>query len=762
MRTVILASLVLSSIPFAASAQSTAGGGDAPPQGGDIVVVGSRGTPRLATNSAVPVDVLPAETLAARGDSELAKVLNFLSPSFNYPRSASGPSVAGARPATLRGLSPDQVLVLVNGRRRHASSIITFNNGAFRGSVPVDFNTIPIVAIKRIEILRDGAAAQYGSDAIAGVVNIVLDDAGAGGYAAAQYGETSRGDGETVILSARKGLAFAGGGSLTISAEIRDRRATDRAEIDPRFGRKTSRFGDPDSTDYNIVANASVPLTSAVDLYGFVTFDHRDATNSTLFRAPTVAPAFYPQGFIPFIRLELDDVGAAGGARGTIGGWQWDLGHSFGYSGADYRLTNSVNTSLGAASPTRFYGGGARYTQNLTSLTVGRDLDLLAGAHLAAGVEYRREGYRLVRGDPASYTLAGAQGFPGFNPPRPVDVDRDSVAAYLDGELSLARGLDLGLAGRYERYSDFGDKLTGKASLFWRPRPWGAFRAAASTGFRAPSLQQQFFSTVTSQLNAGQLQNVGTFAVADPISVALGASPLRAESSTNLSGGIVLTPMRGLTLTVDAYRIDIDDRIALSENLQGPQVAAILRANGVTNAAVARFFTNAADTRNSGWEASLRWDDRLGPELRLGATAGYGRFRGRVRRQRTNPVLPALPLLGAGSIDLLVNGQPRSKATVGATAEWRRLQLDANVTAFGRHRFPSPLGGNTNVAGSTSLDLSLAYRLTEHLMLTAGALNVTDNLPTRLPGEGTGRPYSEFDPLGVNGREYYVRVAARF
>lgn len=760
MRNIILGAIGFSALASPAWAQETTLPADPPVE--DIVVVGSRAAPRLVTDSAVPVDVLSGQTLAARGDVELAKVLNFLSPSFNYPRSSSGPSVAGARPATLRGLSPDQVLVLVNGHRRHASSIITFNNGAFRGSVPVDFNTIPVTAIKRIEILRDGAAAQYGSDAIAGVINIVLNDDRAGGYASAQYGQTDRGDGKTVIVSGRQGIAIGEAGFLSIAGEVRDRGLTNAAETDPRFGRVTSVFGDPDSTDVNLVLNTEIPVGRDLAFYGFLTGAHRDAKSSPLFRGPTVAPAFYPNGFLPIVKLELYDVGVAVGLRGERGGWKWDLSNTYGNSRGDYRLSNSVNTSLGAASPTRFYGGGTRYSQDITNLSVDRGFGLLAGAHLAAGLEYRTEAYKLVSGDPLSYQLAGAQGFPGFNPPRPVDVSRRSFSAYLDGEISPVDGLNIGLAGRYESYSDFGDKATGKASIFWRPLEVVAFRANASTGFRAPSLQQQFFSTVTSQLNAGQLQNVGTFAVNDPISIALGSSPLRAESSTSLSGGIVVTPGFGLTFTVDAYRIDIDDRIALSENLQGAQVAAILRANGVTNAAVARFFTNAADTRSTGWEATLRWDRRLASEVNLGVTLAYGAFKGKVKRQRTNIVLPSIPLLGAGSIDLLVNGQPRNKATLNTTLGWRALQVNADVTRFGRHRFPSPLGGNVDVDGSTSLDLSLSYRIDQRFTITAGALNATNVYPDRLLGEGTGRPYSEFDPLGVNGREYFVRLGASF
>jgi iron complex outermembrane receptor protein len=729
----------------------------------ELVVVGSRGHPRLATETAAPVDVFSSAALEASGQNDLNKVLELAAPSFNYPRTSSGPSVAGARPATLRGLSPDEVLVLINGKRRHASSILNFNNGPFRGAVPVDYGMIPVTAIARVEVLRDGAAAQYGSDAIAGVIDIVLKQESHGGEASVQLGETERGQGRTLILTGQKGLAVGDGGFVTVSGEVRDRGDTNAAEIDPRFGRVTSTLGDPQTTDVDLVLNAELPLSHDRALYGFVTAGRRYAESSPLFRAPTVAPAFYPNGFLPRVNLDLGDVGADVGARGEAGGWAWDLSDTFGYSKSDYRVGTSVNTSLGSISPTSFYGGGARYAQDLVDLTLDRSFQVMAGAHLAAGLEYRWEAYKIVSGDPASYFLAGAQGFPGFHPPTPVDVSRHALSVFLDGELSPVKGLDLGLAGRYEDYSDFGSDTTGKASAFWRVREGLALRATASTGLRAPSLQQQYFSTVTSQLNAGLLQNVGTFAVSDPISIALGASPLRPEKSTSLSGGVVLTPGHGLMLTLDVYRIDIDDRIALSENLQGPAVTAILLAHGVTNAAVARFFTNASDTRSQGWEATAQWDTQVGPEARLGATFAYGSFDTDVRRLATNPVLPALPLLGAGSIDLVTDAQPRNKAVLDAMLTWRAWRLAAAVTVFGAYRTTNAAGtANITLEGQTALDLSATWRLRDRYDLQFGVLNATDAYPSRVPGEGTGRPYPELDPLGTNGREYYMRFTVAF
>lgn len=727
---------------------------------GEVVVVGSRGAPRLATETASPVDVFTGDQLAERGFNDLSKVLQFVSPSFNFPRSSTGPSSANTRSATLRGLSPDQVLVLVNGRRRHASSVLNFNNTIGRGTVPIDFNTIPASAIARVEVLRDGAAAQYGSDAIAGVINIVLREDAQGGLGSLQIGATEDGDGETAIGTYRQGFTLAGDGFLTLAAEARYRNFTNSAQVDPRVGRITQRHGDPESLDLNLAANAEVPIQD-VTLYGFATFDKRDSESAALFRLPTVAPAVHPIGFLPLIKLDMIDFGGAVGARGEAAGWRWDLSDTLGYNRGDFSVSNSANTSLGAASPTRFDSGGTRYFQNLVNLTASRSFDILAGANLALGAEHRFEKFEIEPGEAGSFQGAGAQGFPGYNPPSPVDVDRKAFSAFADGEISLTEGLRLGLAGRYEDYSDFGEKTTGKASLFWRTNDWLALRATASTGFRAPALQQQYFATVTSQLSGGQLVNVGTFGVADPVSRALGASDLKPETSRSLSAGLVLTPMPGLSFTADIFRIDIDDRIALSESLTGPAVAAILAAQGITNASQVRFFTNAADTVTDGWETAVTWSRPIGGDGRFNLTVAYAAYDNDVKSLAVNPVLPSLALLGPQSIGVLTDAQPRDKVTLNLGLDMGRWRLLADVVRFGKYR-ASPLGPTQTFGEDVTLDLTAAYDINSSLTLHAGVINATDEYPDRVVGSTDGRPFTEAGGIGVDGREYFVRLSARF
>lgn len=752
--------LLLCGVAAAALLAGQANAQAAPEELGELVVVGSRGAARLVTETASPVDVFSGEELAERGFNDLSKVLQFVSPSFNFPRSSTGPSSANTRSATLRGLSPDQVLVLVNGRRRHSSSVLNFNNTVGRGTAPIDFNTIPASAIARVEVLRDGAAAQYGSDAIAGVINIVLREDAAGGLGSFQIGATEDGDGETAIGTYRQGFVLGEDGFLTLSAEARYRNFTNSAEVDPRVGRITQRHGDPESLDLNLAANAELPVGD-VTFYGFATFDHRDSESAALFRLPTVAPAVHPLGFLPLIKLDMTDFGGAAGVRGEAAGWRWDLSDTVGYNRGDFSVLNTANTSLGAASPTRFDSGGTRYFQNLVNLTASRSFDLLSGANLALGAEHRFEKFEIDPGEPASFQGAGAQGFPGYNPPSAVDEDRTAFSAFVDGELSLIDGLQLGLAARYENYSDFGEKTTGKASLFWRTNEWLALRATASTGFRAPALQQQYFATVTSQLSNGQLVNVGTFAVGDPVSRALGASELKPETSQSFSAGLVLTPVTGLSITADVFRIDIDDRIALSESLSGPAVTSILAAQGITNASQVRFFTNAADTVTEGWETALIWTRPVGEDGRFNLTLAYGAYDNDVKSLAVNPVLPALPLLGAQSIGVLTDAQPRDKITLNLGLDLGRWRLLADVARFGKHR-SAPLGPTQTFGENVLLDLTAAYDINSSLSLHAGVINATDEYPDRVVGSGDGRPFTETGGIGVDGREYFVRLSARF
>ncbi|MES2056825.1 MAG: TonB-dependent receptor [Pseudomonadota bacterium] len=729
----------------------------------DILVVGTRSSGRLVTESPSPVDVFSSDDLQARGLTDLNRALQYLAPSFNYPRTATGPSGANTRAATLRGLAPDQVLVLVNGKRWHLSSVLNFNNVVGRGSVPVDLGAIPVSAIERIEILRDGAAAQYGSDAIAGVINITLRSSASGGSASVQSGVTEKGDGRTLVAALNHGFAIGQGGSLNLTAELRDRGATNRAGVDSRYGRITSEQGDPKSLDINLAGSFRLPI-GAVELYAQGIYDHRRSTSPAQYRAPTIAPAFYPQGFVPHIRVNLDDAGGSVGVSGDVDGWRFDLSDTMGLSDASFNVFDTVNTSLGAASPRAFAGGGARYFQNVANLDISRKIDLAAGLNLAAGVEHRHETFKLRPGEPGSYTGAGAQGFPGYNPPIPVDESRSAWSFYGDLELSPIRHMTLGAAVRHERYSDFGNATTGKLSFFYQPVDLIALRATASTGFRAPSLQQQYFSTVTSQSSGGVLVNIGTFAVSDPVAIALGASPLRRERSRNLSGGIVLKPFAGFVLSADLFHIEIADRIALSETLSGAAVTAILKAAGITNASQARFFTNALDTTTRGYEITADWTRRFGG-IRANVTASYAHVDTRVDRLAVNRVIPALPLLGGPALQLLTVAQPKDKLALAARIDAGAFGLSAALVRFGSFTTTSVLTPQTYGA-VTSIDLTAELKVAERFRFGIGILNLTNAYPDktveRALTQGGGLLYPEAGAIGTNGREFFARATMTF
>lgn len=761
-RSLVLGAAISSVLATAAVAQEARNGKGAEMELAEVVVVGSRGTPRLVTESSSPIDLIDGDQLRATGLNDLSKALQFLSPSVNFPRSATGPSAANTRGVTLRGLSSDQVLVLVDGKRRHASSVLNFNNVVGRGTVPVDLNTIPLAAVERVEILRDGAAAQYGSDAIAGVVNVVLRGADSQSFTSLQGGATEDGDGETAIVSA--GTSFdVDEGAVAVTAESRYRDFTNSAGIDSRVGRITNRQGDPESLDLGLVVKARVPVGDN-ELYGNFIVSHRDSESAAQYRAPNVSP-LYPNGFLPLIDLDMLDLAATVGWSRPVGAWTLDVGNTFGSNRADFKVGDSVNTSLGTASQLSFDAGGTRYRQNVLGATLTRPLDWLSGANLAFGLESRYETFEIENGEPASLIGAGAQGFPGFNSPSPVDESRNAWSAFIDAELHVTPALSFGAAARHEDYSDFGDETTGKLSAMFKPTSVIAFRATGSTGFRAPSLQQQYFSTVSSQSSGGVLVNVGTFAVDDPVSRALGAQSLQAETSEHVSAGIVLTPMRGLTLSLDAFRIDIEDRIILSESLSGAAVTSILRRAGITNASQVRFFTNAADTQTEGYELTAAWRGTWFDSVRSELTLGYMSADTKLERVKSNSVIPSIPPLGLASIDLLTEAQPEDKLTLSSLQSWGAWQLRVDVTRFGEYR-NVPVIEEQLYGSATTVDMGIDYDITRSLRLSIGVLNATDEYPDKTAQrallQGGSLQYSEAGGLGTDGREFYARIWAGF
>jgi iron complex outermembrane receptor protein len=577
------------------------------------VIVGSRAA-GTAAEKAVPVDVFTREQIEeASGTTETNQIVQSLSPSFNFPRPTITDGTDSVRPATLRNLGPDQLLVLVNGKRRHLSALVNVNNSVGRGSSGVDLNAIPSPAIERIEVLRDGAAAQYGSDAIAGVINIVLKSGVDPLTLGVRGGTTTHSDGELLDVNGTWGAAV-GRGSINLTAEYRDRNETNRASRDPRdqvvvgdagsnaVPQPNHHWGDSEATDIIGFLNANIPLNddATTSFYAFGGWSRRDGSHGGFYRRAlqdTNWPQIYPLGFLPLIEPDVEDYSATGGIRGVVSNVFWDASAQYGHNRFDFNLRNTLNTSLGPTIPpnkTTFYAGGLEFNHFLANLDLTREFDVgLAGPlNVAGGLEYRHENFRQIEGEPDSYrdggvpnqlggkAAPGAQVFPGYRPSNLVDTGRDSYAVYLDFEADVLKTVRIGLAGRFEDYSDFGDTSDGKITLRFQPIQPLVFRAAASTGFRAPSLSQANFSSVsTTFLQVGGVLTpfeVATFRVESPEAAVLGAEPLKPEESTNLSAGVVVSPARALELTADFWSIDIDDRIVLSGNFTGAIIRDLL------------------------------------------------------------------------------------------------------------------------------------------------------------------------------------------
>ncbi|MBO9511572.1 TonB-dependent receptor [Erythrobacter sp. A6_0] len=823
-----------------------------------IVVIGTRRTDRSAADSPVPIDVIGGDALNNSGYTEVNKVLNQLVPSFNFPQPSITDGTDALRPATLRGLAPDQTLVLVNGKRRHTSALLNLNGSVGRGSAAVDLNTIPPLAIERIEVLRDGASSQYGSDAIAGVINVrlrraeggraqitygqyrtdmdgvlqqggpvvnganqpVLDPtAGAGGvYQLTNTGEDrSRRDGGTLTLAANVGLPMGPDGYLNLTGQFQDRNPTNRAAADPRqqfpsvagnadpreltFDRYTHRYGDAAISDFSLFLNGGYDLSSAAEVYTFASFGKRDAESAGFYRRATDSRnrnfsasttsfvPFYSEGFLPLIVSEITDFAFAGGVRGELGGFSYDLSSVHGENSFHFFVENSFNTSFGNASARRFDAGELTFGQTTFNLDLQRlfDIGFGDGLSVAFGAEYRDERFQIDAGDPQSYQAgpfaaapfnapAGAQVFPGFRPANEVDASRDSKALYAELESTFFDVLTLQLAGRYEDFSDFGDTVNGKIAARVEPIDGLALRGSASTGFKAPSLHQQFYATTSTNNVNGNLVEIGTFPVSSPVALALGSQPLEPEESTNLSAGITFSMIPGLNITADYYRIDIDDRIVITENLQGAAVVSLLRGAGFNNITSARFFINGIDTRTKGFEivGTYRVPDFGAGDFSL--TAGYSDNKTEIRDTAILPSLPGLTLFGRQESLRLTRGQPRTKLNLGLDWDYDVFGLTARANRFGEVLIPgSTEATDQTLSGQWVADVEVRARPIERLELAIGANNVFDSYPDRVlfgqpggPGTpnygltGSFLPYSSFSPSGFNGRFLYARVGVDF
>jgi len=774
----------------------------------EVIVTGTRTPGRTRLDTIAPVDVISNQALARQGSgAELAQALSNLTPAIDFPRPAITDGTDHVRPATLRGLAPDQTLVLINGMRGHVGALVNINGSIGRGSTAFDLNSIPTVAVERVEVLRDGASAQYGADAIAGVINLRLREARSGGGVTVNWGnydtkvQTARGerkahDGMTMSVSGWQGLPIGDTGFLTVAAEYLNRHPTNRADyVDPvaapAYGRPIviGRYGDPKLESKALYLNAGVPVGETWSLYGYGGYQRRDteaAATARVYNNANNVPAVYPGGFLPIISTKIDDYNIAGGIKGELGGFTTDLGVTYGKNSLDYTIKNTINSTYGAASPRTFKAGGLDYDQLLVNLNMSKPFDfgLVAPTNVAFGLEYRQETFQVQQGEAASYTkgpLPGApvsQGFGGFRPSNEVDVDRHNISAYLDLEGKLTEKLSFDVAGRYEDYSDFGSKVTGKLSARYDIDDALAIRAAISSGVKSPALQQQYFSyTATNNVatpTGSILVESGTFTVNSPIAVALGAKPLKPEESMNYSAGIVFRT-GPFELTVDAYQIDIDDRIVLSENLPNPStpaataavINALLAPYGVS---AARFFLNGVETRTRGVDIVGRYRLETVDTGRFDFTVAAN-FNGTVVKK--TPGLPTITsvsqppfLFDRGNVKTYEEGTPNQKFVLNT--DWSSGNWGATLKGT---FYDSVLVPNNNPildynTGDTWIvDLEGRYKLGP-AGLALGVNNLFDQYPNKTPAlinsPSGSIGFPSYSPFGFNGRFLYARVSVNW
>ena len=821
-----------------------------------VVVVGTRSIGRRALQAPVPIEVVNREQLSLTGQSETGRVLQMLVPSFNFSSSTISDGTDALRPATLRGLGPDQTLVLVNGKRRHKSALLHVNTSVGRGTAGTDFNAIPSAAIERIEVLRDGAAAQYGSDAIAGVINIVLKNDVDTGNADIYWGQTYEGDGDTWNGNANYGMKVGASGFLNLTAEWRDRYRTNRAGLtgerqydwvdvdpgrpadtmletenddgtvtekpawfDPReytFERQNFRIGDADSSQKVGFYNFGLPLAEGLELYSFGGYSSRQNNSAGFYRranqASRTVTEIYPDGFLPEINTDIGDTSLALGMAWTHESTDLnvDVSINHGLNTFDFLISNSLNASYGPSSPTSADAGGFELSQTAFNLDVTYPLDYQASLiNLAGGIEFRREGYGIHAGEPLSWidaglgvdgAASGIQVFPGFRPDNEVDESRTNIAGYADFESYLSgqpgAGLLVGAAVRGEQYSDFGATVTGKATARYDLTKQVAVRAAGSTGFRAPSLQQLYFNNISTQFkvdaddidqdgNTDELiaLEVGTFRNDSDAAGALGIPELKEETAFNVSGGFVLKPLEKMWFTVDGFLIQIDDRIVLSGSFSADDITELAAAG----ASSAQVFTNVAQTRTQGVDVAAGYLYAFDNESLLNLRAALTWTDTEVIGDVDAPAI----LLGREDTlfpsqerSMIEEWQPNTRVNISADYIIGDLTIGGALRYFGSYTVQEGSGDDParqTYGGKWLTDLQSNYQLNEGLSLTLGANNLFDQMPdlneigqsragTLKDSTGTvivDSPgvftYSRRSaPFGFNGGLYYAKLSYRF
>ena len=770
-----------------------------------VTIVGSRFRPRTQITSPVPIDNLQIRDLVSTGQVSLDHMLAYKVPSYNVSQQAISDATAHFDPAELRGLGPSRTLVLINGKRRHASSLVYINDTPGKGEVGVDMRSIPTAAIERVEVLRDGASAQYGSDAIAGVVNIIMKEEtdyteinlSAGQTAG---GHRNAGDGDNKGVDINHGMSVGDKGYLNVTASYHDQDETRRAgapggdglfgflydigaipieaaggfeatpgvvatgaqirsgdtdwqRANPDLG---THIGIPNMTTTSAFLNGSYDLSDQTELYAFGGFTQRSALSYALYRTPywpgvsdccNLIPGASENGFQPTFESDITDNSLTAGVRGRKMDWDFDASISSGRNTVDYSVDNSLNMDLGVDSPTTFKPGGYEFGHAVMNLDVANTFDQLS---LGLGTELRIENFVATTGDEASYAGGGAQSFPGIQPQNAVDEDRSNIGFYADADYDLNDNLLVGLAARYENYSDFGNSVTwGANGRYKMADDRFSVRSSLSTGFRAPSLHQIYLSNVQTLLSAGTISNQGTYNNESAVVRSLGVGKLKQETSTNFTLGIAFKPRPGWYASVDYYNIAVDDRVVYSSSITSSdattQVYQILADANITSL---KFFANAVDTKTSGVDIVVDVPGvELGPgglDINVAVNISSNEIVGAI-------ATPA-PIAAAG-VDLfdrkeqsrIETARPSEKITLGLTYHVGNLAAALNNTRFGEVTWRHANGDATKDYDDTTdqtfsakvlTDLILNYQINEMFGINLAVNNLLDVYPDKLDAKG--------------------------
>jgi len=784
----------------------------------EVITVGTRVVGRTATEAAVPVDVISSETLTKNGFTELGQSLQSSAPSFNFSRTQVSDGSDLFRPATLRGLQPDQTLVMVNGKRRHTQSIFGNQGTVGGGAAGTDMNAIPLTALQAVEVLRDGAAAQYGSDAIAGVINLKLKETTGETTGFAQWGSTAEGDGDALTLGINTGFELGVDGSfVNLSGEFRDADQTNRAD------NTLWHQGDAESEFSSFFYNAMLPVGQG-ELYSFGGYSKRSALGSGFRRGAASAaqnvPQVYAEGFTPNIDNNADDLSLAFGYRLDISGdWSVDASAVYGKNEYEFASANTLNPSIAAeylfnnpaamdadiaanAGPRSGHSASFEFEQTTLNLDVTGQIDMGdSPLYLAFGTEYRDESYSIGRGieasyscgssnannsfpsviDPAVFASCGFEAYPGVSPEAETQTSRDSYAIYVDLERNMTETWLMGAAFRFEDFQGTGSETIGKISSRFDISDAFAVRGAIASGFRAPSLPQRDYQAFATNLNNdGTLSRSFTAASGSALPVALGVAQLELETSQSVSLGFVLD-LDAVTITLDAYSVEIDDRIGLGSNIGAADLVgnqAALDALAATGVAEARFFSNAVNSKTQGLDLIVTYDTELADGFLNVAMAG-NLNKTTIESLNIPSGTSESQIFSTVSQSFLTDGQPGERATL--TFDWSRDSFSSLVRLnyFGETEVDFFAGNHIGIPGTQPkslvesavlVDIDFSYDFSERLTISVGGNNIFDQTPDELESDevleiisgGAFRYPLRAVPYGFNGASYYMKAAFSF